>query len=54
MNASGGGEVLSEEEILRQISLDRALGAAICFPHRHPQKSPPSSLVGFSLALPVR
>ena len=27
-------------DILRAISEDRALGSALCFPHRHPQESP--------------
>lgn len=32
---------LSKEVLLQQISDDRALGAAMLFPHRHPQHSPP-------------
>lgn len=31
---------LSNESILRRISEDRALGASMCFPHRHPQSTP--------------
>ena len=31
---------LSEQEILREISLDRALGLQMCFPDRHTQKTP--------------
>jgi hypothetical protein len=32
---------LSNEALLRAISADRALASSVCFPHRHPQATPP-------------